>query len=209
MGRLLRAAGAVVVASRGAVAPKPSTPDCATASRPRNEEPLNEFALPQTGTIATTVVEAEPVGDWVTNHPEVGQRIYGPFEAGFDCTHMFTLSKFGCDPVSDGYMPGGIDTTVAQGVIEYQCGVELPRYEGDKYLSMLDKCGGHYTMYHYHERLNCLYDADKEGHSTRIAETNHEKGVYGLYEDTLEVPEALDACGAHFGVTPDSGGESV
>ena len=187
-----------------AVAPKP-------ASRNQFADNDNPHAIPGTGTLAVTTVAALPDRAWMTGHPEVGQKIFGPFESGFDANHEYTLRKFGCSPASDGHMPGGIDTTVAQGMIEFQCGVELPRYAADgSYLSMLDRCGGHYTIYHFHEELDCLYDPDAAGHSPQVAEvaTDRAFGVFGIWEDTGALA-VLDACGAHFGPTPESGGADV
>ena len=42
-----------------------------------------------------------------------------------------------------------------------------------------------------------------------MGEALNEAGVYGAYEATEAKPDDLDACGAHFGVTPDSGGAEV
>jgi len=90
------------------------------------------------------------------------------------------------------------------------CGVELPRKENGRWVGLLDECGGHTREYHFHERLACLYDVknQKGGHSTQIGQGLDTQYLYGKWEDTNELP-LLDACGGHFGVTPDSNGESV
>ena len=95
------------------------------------------------------------------------------------------------------------------------CGVTLPRVVDDSasgYISLLDECGGHTTEYHFHERLSCLYDSDIGGHSVKVGEGEDAAStpLYGKWEDrsTRRLP-ALDACGAHFGVTPDSNGEEA
>jgi hypothetical protein len=62
--------------------------------------------------------------------------------------------------------------------------------------------------YHFHERLSCLYDTSSTTHSTRVGATPHGKPIYGKWESQATLP-ALDACGAHFGVTPDSNGAST
>ena len=67
-----------------------------------------------------------------------------------------------------GYVDGGIDTMTAEKKIAFACDVVLPRWEGDKYISILDQCGGHTKDYHNHEKLICLYDVDAEGHSSRV-----------------------------------------
>ena len=65
-------------------------------------------------------------------------------------------------------MPGGIDTLTAESMLAYGCDIELPRWEDGDYISLLDLCGGHTSEYHYHERLDCLYDVDATGHSTMV-----------------------------------------
>ena len=64
---------------------------------------------------------------------------------------------------------------------------------------------------HYHERLSCLYDDSLSGHSTQVGAATDDAStpIFGSYEDTDVHPEDLDACGAHFGPTPDSGGADV
>ena len=63
-----------------AVAPKP-------ASRNQFADNDNPHAIPGTGTLAVTTVAALPDRAWMTGHPEVGQKIFGPFESGFDANH--------------------------------------------------------------------------------------------------------------------------
>jgi hypothetical protein len=77
------------------------------------------------------------------------------------------------------------------------------------YISLIDECGGHTKEYHFHERLSCLYK--EEGtHSTKVGEGLDKKGLYGKWEDyTDKTLPSLDACGGHFGVTPDSNGKEV
>lgn len=66
------------------------------------------------------------------------------------------------------------------------------------------------ARYHFHERLTCLYDKSAAGHSTKVGEgvDDAKTPIYGKFESTNELP-TLDACGAHFGSTPDSNGASV
>ena len=55
--------------------------------------------------------------------------------------------------------------------------------------------------------MSCLYEASG-AHSTQVGLGIDGKGLYGKWEDFdgSELPE-LDACGGHFGTTPDSNGE--
>lgn len=93
-------------------------------------------------------------------------------------------------------------------MVAYQCGITLPRYENGKYVSLLDECGGH-AGYHFHERLKCLYSATG-AHSDKVGEATDGTPLYGKWEDADKkaLPE-LDACGGHYGVTPDSNGDVV
>jgi hypothetical protein len=143
----------------------------------------------------------------------VGENIYGPFEAGFTATQNNILESLGCSDGTLGHLDGGIDTHMAEQMVAHQCGVTLPRIEGDNYISLLDECGGHTNEYHFHERLSCLYE-ETDGHSPRIGTALDGKGIYGKWENyvtssgTGTLPK-LDACGGSFGVTPDSDGEEV
>ena len=83
---------------------------------------------------------------------------------------------------------------------------------------ILHQCGGHTRDYHNHERLICLYDDKADGHSTKVGEAMRaahvtaDQAIYGKYEtaaDGVHIAPLLDACGGHFGVTPDSGGKEV
>ena len=147
----------------------------------------------------------------------IGENVYGPFEAGFGTQQNFILEALGCADGNDGHVIGGIDTATAEQMVAHQCQVTLPRVVGNDYVSLLDECGGHTNEYHFHERMSCLYDATTTGHSVRIGVGADEKGLYGKWESqptdpsdlsTGTLPE-LDACGAHFGVTPDSAGTAV
>jgi hypothetical protein len=70
-------------------------------------------------------------------------------------------------------------------------------------ISLLDSCGGHTLEYHFHQRLRCLY-TDSAGHSSKVGVGSDGKAIYGKYENysTLSVAE-LDACGGHWGYTPE------
>lgn len=73
---------------------------------------------------------------------------------------------------------------------------------------MLDECGGHQGDYHFHERLECLYNTTAPGHSTKVGETTGGSSLYGKWENqTTQEPPLLDACGGHIGPVPDESGE--
>ena len=132
-----------------------------------------------------------------------GENIYGPFEAGFSSRQDGILAPLGCAAGAVN-VPGGVDTLNAEQMVASMCGVVLPRYEGDEYLSLLDLCGGHTRDYHFHEKLTCLY-ANEGSHSAKIGEMMDGKFLYGQWEDySLSLLPQLDACGGHWGVTPES-----
>jgi hypothetical protein len=139
----------------------------------------------------------------------VGENIYGPFEAGFTSQQNFILEGLGCADGNDGHVAGGIDTATAEQMVAAQCGITLPRVEGNSYVSLIDECGGHTNEYHFHERMSCLFKAEG-GHSTKVGEAMDGQDLFGKWEDFAKqaLPE-LDACGGHHGVTPDSNGKSV
>ena len=49
------------------------------------------------------------------------------------------LAGLGCSPGSLGHVAGGIDTHTAEQMVAHQCGVALPRYEGERYISLIDE----------------------------------------------------------------------
>ena len=133
-----------------------------------------------------------------------GENIFGPFEAGFSSQQDDILVMLGCANPVDGYIPGGIDTETAEQMVAAGCGITLPREEDGNYISLIDECGGHTQEYHFHERLVCLYD-ESGAHSTQVGEALDGLAIYGKWEDyeAAEMPK-LDACGGHFGFTPES-----
>jgi len=138
-----------------------------------------------------------------------GENIYGPFEAGFGTQQNGILEGLGCSDGSLGHVPGGIDTHTAEQMVAQGCSITLPRTVGNEYFSLLDECGGHTNEYHFHERLSCLYELSGS-HSTQVGQASDGQYIYGKWEDysASELPK-LDACGGHFGITPDSNGLRV
>ena len=150
-----------------------------------------------------------------------GDSIYGAFEAGFGAHEEGTILKeLGC-PLGLGHVQGGIDTRTAEKMIAHECGVELPRWEGGRYISLLDECGGHTRAGHSHSepgRLICE-DATRNvtlggvlKHSELVGTINDGRPLgaplYGKYTWNGDLP-VLDACGGMFGPTPDSYGEPI
>jgi len=178
-----------------------------------NPSPCQAFPAALLGDVARTTTSGTDARTGATFF--VGENIYGPFENGFGSQQNSILMNLGCTDPGLGHLSGGVDTWTAERMIAYQCGITLPRIENDGaagYKSLLDECGGHTEEYHFHEGMKCLYDGQKPGHSTRIGEGTDaaRTPIYGKWEDhsLLQLP-ALDACGAHFGVTPDSNGAIV
>jgi len=160
------------------------------------------------GRIGTTTVAGTDTRSGV-NLP-VGEDLYGPFENGFGQQQENILAGLGCS-AGRGHVAGGIDTLLAEQIVAQDCGVQLPRVEGNSYISLLDECGGHTREYHFHERLACLYTAGAgSGHSKAVGQGNDGRTLYGKWENFASntLPK-LDACGGHFGITPDSDGQVV
>jgi hypothetical protein len=92
----------------------------------------------------------------------------------------------------------------AEGMIANQCKMDLPRNGTNGVRIALDTCE-QYTKNHFYERLKTL-DTYTGGHSRAIARARDGRYLYGQWEDaaTRTLPE-LDACGGHWGHTPESG----
>lgn len=153
----------------------------------------------------TTVSGVQKSGAFGANQViPAGSNIYGPLEAGFSSMQDGILAGLGCT-TGKGYVDGGIDTYIAEKVVGADCGVELPRWDGDVYTGLVGSCGGHTPTYHFHERLVCLY-TQAGGHSTQVGEALDGKGIFGKWEDTDgQQKPMLDACGGHWGPTDESG----
>lgn len=143
-------------------------PTCATP-------PCTAAGLNDVGT--TTVAGTDERTGLTLN---VGENIYGPFEAGFSSQQDGILEGMGCSDGSLGHVTGGIDTSTAEAMVAYGCSITLPRIDGDTYVSLLDECGGHTSDYHFHERLSCLY-TESGTHSTQVGEGLDGKFIYGIY----------------------------
>lgn len=164
-----------------------------------------QYAAELLGNIGlTTVAGVEVYGDLGTNVDlPVGTNIVGPFEAGFTSMQDFILAGLGCE-TGKGYVAGGIDTNTAEQIVAKDCGVTLPRWEGNTYVSLIGTCGGHTRDYHFHEKFSCLY-SQTGAHSTQVGQGYDGKFIYGMWEHTENKEQPmLDACGGHWGPTPDS-----
>jgi hypothetical protein len=167
------------------------------------------WAAPLLGTVGFTTVDGQvTIGVASPSSLPAGEDIYGPFEAGFSSMQNFILEGLGCSDGELGHVAGGIDTATAEKMVATQCGIILPRTDANGLrVSLLDECGGHTREYHFHERLRCLY-TDDVSHSPKLGEGNDGKAIYGKYEGSYQVP-LLDACGGHWGSTPESKVEMV
>ena len=133
-------------------------------------------------------------------------NIYGPMEAGFSKAQPGASCLAAGNGLGDFELPGGVDTNIAEAIMVKAC---TDRGNGEMG-ALLDYCGGHANPFHYHERMNCLYDADPDtGHSTRIGTAADGNGIYGHNIDGGCEPTDLDWCGGRKGVTPDSNGQEV
>ena len=174
--------------------PSPSGPSPSGCANPPCAAPL----LGDVGLTSVGGVDLRTGNTFLAN-----ENIYGPFENGFGSAQDNILAGLGCSPGSLGHVIGGIDTRTAEQMVAQQCSITLPRIEGNSYISLLDECGGHTNEYHFHERMSCLYDGQSNVHSIKVGDMGDGKPLYGKWEAPLTLP-ALDACGGHFGVTPDS-----
>jgi len=178
-----------------------------------NPSPCQASAAALLGDVARTTTSGTDSRTGATFF--VGENIFGPFENGFGVQQNAILRRLGCSDPSVGHVSGGIDVWTAEQMIAHQCGITLPRIVSggaNGYKALLDECGGHTQEYHFHENMRCLYDGQKAGHSNKVGEGTDAAAtpIYGQWEDyTLQLLPALDACGAHFGVTPDSNGATV
>ena len=127
----------------------------------------------------------------------VGEDIFGPFEAGFSSQQDNILYGLGC-PTGKGYVDGGLDTATAASIVAKSC-----VGEGSLRSGLLDSCGGHTPDYHFHEKLSCCAAATgSDGHSGKVGQSTDGRGIYGMNEANGMLAN-LDACGGHFGPTPD------
>jgi len=137
-------------------------------------------------------------------------HVFGPFEVGFTEQQKSIIENWGCTDASVAYdSAGGLDLGVATSKVAKVCNIQLPRVEGTTWYGILGFCGGHTKDYHFHRDLACLYK-EEGGHSTAVADSVGTQKIYGKWEDfaNKKLP-LLDACGGHFGPTPDSAGANV
>jgi len=136
-------------------------------------------------------------------------HIFGPFEAGFSEKQKSIIEGWGCTDASLAYdSAGGTDVGIAEKRVAHLCAITLPRVAGTAYFGIIGPCGGHTRDYHFHRSFGCLYKQSGV-HSTAVGNIAQWK-LYGKWEDfaNAKLP-LLDACGGHFGPTPDSNGAKV
>jgi hypothetical protein len=149
-------------------------------------------ASPIVGVVAVTTISGFDTVATEFGWP-TGTSIFGPFEAGFGAEADELLFWLGCDPPSNGYIIGGIDTKTTMEMMAFQCGVQLPRIENDVYVNLMFSCGAHsvpngdgctsppggqggYTAcvepsYHFHQDFSCLQTNNANsttGHSGQV-----------------------------------------
>jgi len=170
---------------------------------PNAPQSSSTHAAPLLGDVAKTTLAGTDARTGKTF--QAGENIYGPFEAGFGTQQDAILQSLGCSEGALGHVAGGIDTHLAEQMVAHQCGITLPRIEGQHYISLLDECGGHTREYHFHEKLACLYDSTSGAHSPKVGEAQDGKPLYGKWEHSTQATlPLLDACGGHFGKTPEA-----
>eukprot|EP00930_Biecheleria_cincta_P076112 TRINITY_DN6331_c0_g1_i2.p1 TRINITY_DN6331_c0_g1~~TRINITY_DN6331_c0_g1_i2.p1 ORF type:complete len:399 (-),score=30.46 TRINITY_DN6331_c0_g1_i2:310-1446(-) len=136
-------------------------------------------------------------------------HIYGPFEAGFTSKQDSIIKNWGCSTPSVVYdADGGKDINVAEKFVAHACNIQFPRTVGTEYIGVVGPCGGHTGDYHFHRSFSCLY-SEAGGHSSKVGDVAS-YSMYGKWEDFAgnKLP-FLDACGGHFGPTPESSGANV
>lgn len=81
----------------------------------------------------------------------VGESVFGPFEAGFTSAQDNVIqTQMGCPTPELCYSAGGIDVELSEAVCANACGIELPRVVNSRWYGFLDNCGGHTNTYHFH-----------------------------------------------------------
>ena len=157
------------------------------------------------GTLAYSHEQSETAGGTIATNA----HIYGPFDAGFGSQQDGIIATWGCSPTSLAYdSAGGLDLGYEHAKLASVCGVTLPRISGTTWIGLLGQCGGHTGNYHFHMGFEC-FETNSGTHSSKLGVAGN-WNVYGKYEDyTAQQYPYLDACGGHFGFTPDSPSASV
>jgi len=137
-----------------------------------------------------------------------GAHIYGPFENGFTSQQDDVIKGWGCSDPSMVYdSVGGVDLAVTALKVSKVCGVEIPRLSattvGSEFIAPTGSCGGHTGDYHFHGGFEC-FETFSGAHSPQVGVAGS-YNFYARFEDyTAQKYPLLDACGGHFGFTPES-----
>lgn len=119
---------------------------------------------------------------------DVGENIYGPFEAGFNEQQKDLFLQLGCteDNVEGAYVVGGIDTHTVVSIINEACDISIPYTDGEgTYRDLLDQCGGHTTE--YVPRVVC-----SQGTLSKLTEMDYcLLGVPLTHDDDRSLPAAV------------------
>ena len=156
-------------------------------------------------TVASNALEynheiSEKVGEKIATNA----HIFAAFEDGFSSAQADIISGWGCSPASLAYdSEGGLDLGIGTARNAAACGITLPSLSGTTWTGMTGSCGGHTGHYHFHGGFDC-YETKSGTHSPKVGTTGV-YNIYGRFEDyTAQTYPLLDACGGHYGTTPES-----
>lgn len=137
-------------------------------------------------------------------------HIYGPFDAGFMEPQNDIITAWGCSDPSVAHGNGSYDLAYETNKVASECGISFPRIESstNEYYGIVGACGGHTGDYHFHGGFEC-FETNSGTHSKKVGVAGN-SNVYGRWEDyTANKYPYLDACGGHFGFTPESPSTAV
>ena len=149
---------------------------------------------------------SETVGGTIASN----SHIYGPFDAGFMAPQNDIITAWGCSDPSVAHGNGGYDLAYETNKVASVCGISFPRIESstNEYYGIVGACGGHTGDYHFHGGFEC-FETNSGTHSKKVGVAGN-ANVYGRWEDyTANKYPYLDACGGHFGLTPESPSTAV
>ena len=217
--RCVVVAVAVVVGSAVMANPALAQPPRASNSQQACSNPTHTSS-PQAAALrndvgCTTVVsdqldynheQSETVGGTIASN----SHIYGPFDAGFMEPQNDIITTWGCSDPSVAHGNGGYDLAYETNKVASVCGINFPRIESStsEYYGIVGACGGHTGDYHFHGGFEC-FETNSGTHSKKVGVAGN-ANVYGRWEDyAANKYPYLDACGGHFGFTPESPSTAV
>lgn len=205
----------VVVGSAGMVNPALAQSNSQQACSNPTQTSSPQAAALRNDVGCTTVVsdqleynheQSETVGGTIASN----SHIYGPFDAGFMEPQNDIITAWGCSDPSVAHGNGGYDLAYETNKVASVCGINFPRIESStsEYYGIVGACGGHTGDYHFHGGFEC-FETNSGTHSKKVGVAGN-ANVYGRWEDyTANKYPYLDACGGHFGFTPESPSTAV